>query len=105
MFPHWPHGNTILLAKRLGRLEIIYVKPLERCEAQGKMPQLLGSGFGFSLISFSWQGRQLSGIPKFILPEGDLGESAPRQAAETFSGPSFLSKGCISAEGLTQGRG
>lgn len=50
-------------------------------------------------------GSQLSLVPKFILLEGDIGESAPRQAAETLSSPSFLSKGCGAAEGLIPGRG
>ena len=89
-FPHQPFGNSIFLARLLGRLEIIYVKPLQQCVEQKYAPAV-GPGFGFFSVQLQicWLGRPLSGIPEFILLEGDLGESAP---SGSFSGPWFLSK-------------
>ena len=62
------------------------------------MRQLWDLALVFSVqLQICWLDRPLSGIPEFILPEGDLGESAP---SGSFSGPWFLSKDCGSAEAL-----
>lgn len=80
----------------------MYVKPLQQCVEQKYVPAV-GCEFGFLCpAANTLAGQPLSGIPEFILLEGDLGESAP---SGSFSGPWFLSKDRGSAEALIQGGG